>query len=689
VAAGTNASSGLVARTRPGGPLGAVWLPAALLVALLLTHVLWLWLRLGGIGVTTDVDGVFILGSAAVAAALCGRRARASRERRVRLGWWLLAAFELLFALGIVITIGYTLVLGTVPAPSLADVAYLADAVSAVCAVLLLGGTAWDDRMRMLLDGGIVACSLVLLSWLTVLQTVPRTADAGHLALVLYFAYPILDVITATVVLSTVANYRPVDPSLVLVGVGILALAVSDSAFLTLQYARPGLLDAGYTAASVLIALGALIVRPVRPGDREPHLAPWQVLLPYVPLVPTGAVVTYHLLHHGRLDPIGQVLGTVSVLLVIVRQLMAVLEARTLAATLARTLAEQRILVEQAPVGICRLDGEGRLLSANQRLAKMLGRSPSSLAGVDFGELIHPDDLPPGTDALQEFREGRLDRLAMEARGVRPDGTIVWASATVGPLRDADGRIDRIVAIVEDVTDRKRMLERAAEVQRRLLPQAVPDVPGYEVAGAYRPAQDVAGDFYDWVLGPDGRLDLTVADVMGKGIAAALVMAVVRTALRSAPAALSPVERVRIAASSVALGSPDDVMFVTLFHARLEPATGVVRYVDAGHGHCAIRRASGTLTRLSLRSLPLGAWEDETFEEGETRLEPGDALLAYSDGVVEREERQLDLPDLEAILGDGSSAGDLVERLLAAAGPRLADDVTAVVLRRAPARSGA
>ncbi|TMC09309.1 MAG: PAS domain S-box protein, partial [Chloroflexi bacterium] len=448
MAAGTNASSGLVAGPRRGGPIGAVWLPAALLAALLLAHVLWLLLELGGMDVTTDVDGVFILGSAAVAAVLCGRRARASRERRIRLGWWLLAAFELLFVLGIVITIGYTLVLGTVPAPSLADVAYLADAVSAVCAVLLLGGTAWDDRTRLLLDGGIVACSLVLLSWLTVLQAVPRTGDVGQLALVLYFAYPILDVITATVVLSTVANHRRVDPSLLLVGFGILALAVSDSAFLALQYPRPGLLDAGYTAASVLIALGALIVRPVPPVDREPYLAPWQVLLPYVPLVPTSAVVAYYLLHHGRLDPVSQVLGAVSILLVIVRQLMAVLEARTLAATLTRTLAEQRLLVEQAPVGICRLDGEGRLLSANQRLAKMLGRGPSSLAGVDFGELMHPDDLPAGGDALQEFREGKVDQLAMEARGVRPDGTIVWASATFGRLRDPDGRIDRIVAIV-------------------------------------------------------------------------------------------------------------------------------------------------------------------------------------------------------------------------------------------------
>jgi sigma-B regulation protein RsbU (phosphoserine phosphatase) len=207
-------------------------------------------------------------------------------------------------------------------------------------------------------------------------------------------------------------------------------------------------------------------------------------------------------------------------------------------------------------------------------------------------------------------------------------------------------------------------------------------VPGYELAGACRPAEDVAGDFYDWVLGPDGRLDLTVADVMGKGIAAALVMAVVRTALRSAPASLSPVERVRIAATSFALSKSDDAMFVTLFHARLDPATGVLRYVDAGHGHCAIRRADGGLTRLSLHSLPVGAWDGATFEEGEARLEPGDALLAYSDGVVEHDERQLDMAELNAALGAASAAGDLVDRLLATAGARLTDDATAVVLRR-------
>jgi PAS domain S-box-containing protein len=317
----------------------------------------------------------------------------------------------------------------------------------------------------------------------------------------------------------------------------------------------------------------------------------------------------------------------------------------------------------------------------------MLGRSTSSLIGAHFGELMHSQDLASRMDELVRFREGKIDRFAMEARGLRGDGTVIWASTTVGPLRGPDGRIERSVAIVEDVTERRRMLERAAEIQRRLLPQAVPDVPGYELAGDCRPAQDVAGDFYDWVLGPDGRLDLTVADVMGKGIAAALVMAVVRTALRAAPAALSPLERVRVAAASVALGSADDTMFVTLFHARLDPATGVLRYVDAGHGHCAIRRAGGGMTRLSLGSLPLGAWDGEMLEEGEARLLPGDALLAYSDGVVEREERQIDMAELDALLGDAHGAGDLVERLMAAAGPRMADDVTAVVLRREPARS--
>jgi serine phosphatase RsbU (regulator of sigma subunit) len=195
----------------------------------------------------------------------------------------------------------------------------------------------------------------------------------------------------------------------------------------------------------------------------------------------------------------------------------------------------------------------------------------------------------------------------------------------------------------------------------------------------------VAGDFYDWVTMEDGRLDLTVADVMGKGVASALIMAVLRTALRSAPQPLGPAARVRLAADSLAPGMKDDGLFVTLVQCRLDPATGILCYVDAGHGHCAIRHPDGRLVALPRRSLPVGVQDDAEFHEGAVQLEPGDALILYSDGLVETEERTLDLDELTEAFDASMGAGEIVQRLMERTSVRPPDDVTVVVLRRRPA----
>jgi serine phosphatase RsbU (regulator of sigma subunit) len=112
--------------------------------------------------------------------------------------------------------------------------------------------------------------------------------------------------------------------------------------------------------------------------------------------------------------------------------------------------------------------------------------------------------------------------------------------------------------------------------------------------------------------------------------------------------------------------------------------TGRLRYVDAGHGHCALRLASGELVYLSTRSLPLGVDPTAAFSEGEGRLEPGDCLVMYSDGLVETE-ADIALPDVVVPQLDGAAdAAEMLERLTGRVPPRPADDVTAVVLRRLP-----
>jgi serine phosphatase RsbU (regulator of sigma subunit) len=268
----------------------------------------------------------------------------------------------------------------------------------------------------------------------------------------------------------------------------------------------------------------------------------------------------------------------------------------------------------------------------------------------------------------------------VEVRLRRQDDAWLWCSAIVAPVSLPGRDPDSFVVIVEDISERKRQAEWAATVQRQMLPSRMPELEGYDLAGSFLPAQEVAGDMYDWVDRGDGYLDLTVADVMGKGMAAALVMAALRTALRTAPAELGPAERVATAAKTMTFGSAGDGMFVTLFHGRLEEATGRVRYVDAGHGYSVVRRAGGSVEELRQRSLPLGVAEQ--FVEGEVELAPGDMLLVGSDGLVDVAEETAGLDAVLAELASGDDAKAVVRRLVGGASARLGDDATVVVLRR-------
>jgi serine phosphatase RsbU (regulator of sigma subunit) len=126
----------------------------------------------------------------------------------------------------------------------------------------------------------------------------------------------------------------------------------------------------------------------------------------------------------------------------------------------------------------------------------------------------------------------------------------------------------------------------------------------------------------------------------------------------------------------------DSGLFATLFHGCLDPSTGTLRYVDAGHGYCVILHRGGEVERLSERSMPVGVLPVQEFNEGTARLEPGDSLLVYSDGLVETEERTIQPKELTAGLDESMHAAEVVRRLIARMPPSLSDDVTAVVLRR-------
>jgi phosphoserine phosphatase RsbU/P len=229
-------------------------------------------------------------------------------------------------------------------------------------------------------------------------------------------------------------------------------------------------------------------------------------------------------------------------------------------------------------------------------------------------------------------------------------------------------------------------LARAAAVQADLLPIENPPLPGFEIGARCLPASAVGGDFYDWQQLPGGILSLTVGDVMGKGMSAALLMATVRAVIRAMVSQHGPADAVQHTASSLDSDLARSGSFVTLFHAQLNTATGELRYVDAGHGQVLLRRADGDIAPLQPWGLPLGVLSTERYNEGVVTIGPGDQLVIYSDGLSEaRPELFRDQNTLAAHLTSDDTAGETAQKLVdlaTAVGGQLPDDLTVVVVRR-------
>ena len=429
-----------------------------------------------------------------------------------------------------------------------------------------------------------------------------------------------------------------VDPGVLTQDTVFLAMAVPAAAIVLLALATPPVLAYGLQSRRVPLPVLASRARQIAAGAR--------VAIPY----------------QGKDNEIGDLAN-------------ALREWQDAAAL-------REVLLRSAPVCICQLDASGAVLSSNETTWTTLGYEKEALEGRQLVELVHPDDVHMVERVSQTLAAPGADRATAEVRLRRGDGSWLWCSAVVAPVSREGRSQDGFILILEDISERKRQVEWAAAVQREMLPAVPPPLPGYELAGRCLAAQEVAGDLYDWEDTGDGHLELTVADVMGKGMGAALVMAALRSALRAAPGELGPAERVSRAAASMTFGAETEGLFVTLFHARLELATGRLRYVDAGHGYCLIRRAGGEIERLGERSMPVGVETEDGFKEGEARLEPGDLLLVSSDGLVERDRGTLTLEELASELEPTEAAAESLERLLRGATRAPIDDVTVLLLQR-------
>jgi PAS domain S-box-containing protein len=341
--------------------------------------------------------------------------------------------------------------------------------------------------------------------------------------------------------------------------------------------------------------------------------------------------------------------------------------------------------VEHAPIGVVNVSLSGHVLAANAEITRLFGFERRERLHVT--EVSDPKSAAMSRRLYGEVASGEHERFTQEKEYQRKDGSKFWGEVTVAGVRDAEGVVRSFVGMIMDISDRKEKMARAAAIQRDLLPQVVPAMRGYQLAGRCTPAEEMGGDFFDWYVIDAGQLTLTLGDVMGKGMPAAILMATVRAALRAGSRLSDLTEAVSLAADSVTADLEASDTFVTLAHARLEEATGEMRVIDAGHGFVFVLRAGGELVHFPRHNLPLGVVATQGFEETRFQLEPADIFVAFSDGVLDLfPGLEVDLADLSEILRGSATAGEVVERLSnPSEGTRLADDVTVVALRRSPA----
>jgi len=267
------------------------------------------------------------------------------------------------------------------------------------------------------------------------------------------------------------------------------------------------------------------------------------------------------------------------------------------------------------------------------------------------------------------------------------------------------GGLLMFMVLLLELADRvvmKRDLEIAKDIQAWLLPGAPLQIPGYRIAYATRPENTVAGDYYDVILRPgrrsgekqsEDRILFVVADVAGKSIPAAMLMATFQASLRTlSTSGIGLTELVKGVNSYACSNNQGGVRFTTAFLAELDPTTGEIEYINAGHNVPILRKSTGTVERLEAGGIPVGILADAPYQVGAARLEAGDWLVIFTDGMVEAVNRKdeeygegelLRLVDRES----GASPAELLQSLLADLDRHVGntpqhDDITCLLLKR-------
>ena len=395
-------------------------------------------------------------------------------------------------------------------------------------------------------------------------------------------------------------------------------------------------------------------------------LADWPVLLQQIRSEPDGEQeIVIHV--EGAPTPLGFTLSTLRNLqgdhtgaLIHLRDISR--RVRT-EADLERTQRDFYSVIEDLEDPYFEADLEGRMLYVNPALATNSGYEKEELMGKSFRKIFARESIRPIVRVFSEVIQTGSPIERTDFEYVTRDGEARHAELSVSVIRSGDGEILGTRGIVHDTTElvqaqreireerdiAERELEIGRQIQIGFFPTGLPSPPGWEIAARFQAAHQVAGDFYDsFEVGAGERTALVIADVCDKGVGAALFMALFRSLIRAFT------DEVFAASANGQVGIEQGLrgiisrtndyianihgrsnMFATLFLALLDPSTGVLHYVNAGHDAPIVLAREGVAARLVPTGPAVGMLPGLSFETGLTTLTPGDMLLAFTDGVID------------------------------------------------------
>ena len=445
---------------------------------------------LGGEWITTVIDDFGTALAAVTGALLCVRAAERNRDHRSF--WLLLAASLACWSTGECIWAIYELVLRTpVPFPSPADIGYLLAipfAVAAMVAYPTNDGPRASNQLRVIVDGLIIASSVLYVSWAYVLGPIAHQRGVSTLATLVTIAYPVGDVVIASVALNAVhrGNLAGRAP-LMLVAAGVLMNAGSDSVFAYLtqlgHYATGELVDAGWFAAYVLIALAALL--PAARGRRVRHRrsALGDLVVPYIALGLVGLTAVYRIATHRYDDQVLLWLSVVCVALVLLRQIIALVDNNVIMGDLAARSAELSVALDEAT-------------------------EASHVKSAFIANVSHEIRTP--MNGVMGLLSLLLDRDLGE---VERDYAETMARSA-----------EALLAVVNDVLDFSKLEARRLEAERELfsiqatVADAVSGIAGRALTNGVRVIAEISPDAPDLVLGDRLRLGQVLANLLDNAV---------------------------------------------------------------------------------------------------------------------------------------------------------------------------